>query len=67
MSGLTKSVERTGAPLLRSAVGASLGVPRALHRPSRRRSLTPGVGRNRLSNRQVRCHICYEQYEDFID
>lgn len=36
-------VERTAVPLLRSMPGENSGVPRALHRPSRRRLLTSGV------------------------
>jgi hypothetical protein len=38
----TRSVERTAAPLLRSTPSGSSRVPRALHRPCRRRSLTSG-------------------------
>jgi len=40
----TKSVERTATPLLGSTPGGDSGVPRALHRSCRRRSLTSGVG-----------------------
>jgi hypothetical protein len=42
-----KSFERPTAPLLRSALGGNSGVPRALHRPCRRRSLTLVVSRKK--------------------
>ncbi len=46
MGANNKSVERIAAPLLRSTVGGRSNVPCALHRSSRRRSLTSDVGRH---------------------
>ena len=51
--GLTRSLERTAAPLLRSTPGGSSEAPRALHRSCRRLSLSSGVRRIRACEARV--------------